>query len=108
MAGSPNLLPEKHPPNPRETLLYWLPEGRGVGESLGASPVRKEADWPHGRGSRGQIPRRGDSGMERGSQFQEKAAGAQGLCETDDGSVPLETLILARNDSYLFLSLFFP
>lgn len=36
---------------------------------------------PRGRGSRGQIPRRGDSGMERGSQFQEKAAGARGLCD---------------------------
>lgn len=34
-------------------------------------------------------------------------SGAPGL-QTDDGSVPLATLILARNDSYLFLSLFFP
>lgn len=52
-----------------------------------ASPARKEAGWPHSRHSWGRILRRDDSGMERGSQFQEKAAGVRGLWDPP-GRVP--------------------
>lgn len=54
-----------------------------------ASPARKEAGWPRSRHSRGRFLRRDDSGMERGSQFQEKAAGVRGLWNPPGGDPAL-------------------